>query len=64
MLNSFESFNDKLRFEMQCYSMGVISDMLNFNYENSILKLENASFNSQMNELYEAFKFLGFGRWA
>lgn len=61
MLNSFESLEDKLRFEMQCYSLGVISDMLNFDSKNFYtLKLEDASFNPRMNQLYEAFKFVGF----
>jgi len=61
MLNSFESLEEKLRFEMQCYSLGVISDMLNFNSKDFYtLKLEDASFNPRMNELYEAFKHIGF----
>ena len=61
MLNSFESLEDKLKFEMQCYSLGVISDILNFNEKSFYtLKIEDASFNPHMNELYEAFKFVGF----
>ena len=60
MLNSFESFSDRLKFEMQCYSMGVISDILNFNDKNFYTLVEDASFNPQMNELYDAFKFIGF----
>lgn len=60
MLKSFATFDDKLKFEMQCYSRGVISDMLNFDVKDFfVLKLEDASLNPNMEELREAFIYIG-----
>jgi hypothetical protein len=61
MLKSFSSMDEKLIFEMQCYSFGVISDILSFNRDDFYrIKIEDVSYDLHMNELRNAFRYLGF----
>jgi hypothetical protein len=61
MLNKFKSIEEKLLFEMQCYSFGIISDMLAFNHADFYwIRLEEVSFDINMRELSNAFSFVGF----
>ena len=57
---SLKSIEEKLLFEMQCYSFGVIGDMLAFNHADFCwIRLEEVSFDINMSELSNAFSFVG-----
>jgi len=61
MLESFNSFNEKLIFEMHCYSYGVIADMLSFKKPNFInVKIEELSFDLSMSALIKCLQHLQF----
>lgn len=57
-----DRIEDKILFEMQAYSQGVIREMLNFPNDSRFfnVRLEDASFDPRMSQLYEVFKYLGF----
>ena len=60
-LSGLDSIEEKLIFEMNSFSRGVINDMLQFSSDKRFytIKLESISFDIRMDELHNAFTHLG-----
>ena len=64
VLNSFETLEQKLIFEMENHSKTVIEDMLDIARDQRFfnIKLENISNDSTMQDLCDGFRFLGLSK--